>query len=123
MNLYLTRSREIFARQPWPLYLLQRFLLGYMYSSSRLRRILAEEAHEASGWRVQDSPIDIMVTAKRVDDGMPWYFVKDQPGNRGRTGKLPLMDCVTASAVAPTFFHPWTVPERDPPRVTDRWVH
>ena len=46
---------------------------------------------------------------------MPWYFVKDQPGNLGRTGKLPLMDCVTASAVAPTFFEPWTVPEQNPP--------
>jgi patatin-like phospholipase/acyl hydrolase len=115
LNLYLTRAEEVFARPPWPLYLAKRFALGYMYSSSRLRRFLAEEAGAASGWRLQDSPIDIMVTAKRVDDGVPWYFVKDQPGNSGRTGKLSLMDCVTASAVAPTYFQPWTVLEADPP--------
>jgi hypothetical protein len=56
-----------------------------------------------------------MVTAKRVDDGMPWYFVKDKPQNSGRTGKLPLVDCVTASCVVPTYHEPWTVPEADPP--------
>ena len=56
-----------------------------------------------------------MITAKRVDDGMPWYFVKDKPENRGRTGKLPIVDCVTASCVVPTYHDPWTVPEENPP--------
>jgi hypothetical protein len=56
-----------------------------------------------------------MLTAKRVDDGMPWYFVKDNPRNSGRTGKLSLLDCVTASAVAPTYFEPWDVKEPNPP--------
>ena len=115
LNLYLSRTREVFARPPWPLFLIKRFFWGHMYSSQTLRRVISEEAGDARNWRIQDSPIDILITAKRIDDGMPWYFVKDQPGNTGRTGKLSLMDCVTASAVAPTFFAPWTVPEPDPP--------
>lgn len=42
---------------------------------------------------------------------MPWYFVRDSQANSRRTGRLPLVDCVTASAAAPTYFWPWTIPE------------
>jgi predicted acylesterase/phospholipase RssA len=51
-----------------------------------------------------------MITAKGLDDGHPWYFVKDRPGREpGRTGDLLLADCVTASAAAPTYFAPWPI--------------
>jgi predicted acylesterase/phospholipase RssA len=117
LNLYLHRAGDVFPRHrldpawKWA----RRFTKGHFYSSNPLRRVLGEEAGAAMDWNLNDSPIDIMITGKRVDDGMPWYFVKDNPKNRGRTGKLSLVDCVTASCVVPTFHEPWTVPEPDPP--------
>jgi hypothetical protein len=59
---------------------------------------------------LNETPIDILLTAMRVRDGKPFYFVKDNPANEKLTGKLRLVDCVAASAAAPTFFEPWTVP-------------
>jgi hypothetical protein len=43
-----------------------------------------------------------------------WYFVRDNPNNSGCTGRLRLVDCVTASAAAPTYFPPWSVREDGP---------
>jgi hypothetical protein len=54
-------------------------------------------------------PIDLLITAKRLEDGMPWYFVRDTPENSGRAGAFRLADVVTASAAAPTYFQPWTI--------------
>ena len=59
---------------------------------------------------LNDLPVDVMVTATRVSDGKPWYFVRDNPCNAGVTGKMTLVDCVTASAAAPTYFEPYDVP-------------
>lgn len=59
---------------------------------------------------LNDVPIDVMFTAMRVRDGKPFFFVKDNPANEKLTGRLRLVDCVAASAAAPTFFEPWTVP-------------
>jgi hypothetical protein len=59
---------------------------------------------------LNDLPIDVMLTAMRVRDGRPFYFVRDNPGNSRTTGHLRLADCVTASSAAPTFFKPWDVP-------------
>lgn len=51
-----------------------------------------------------------------MPDGSAWYFVKDKPGyNRCRTGRLNLVDCVTASAAAPTYFPAWTIRDVSPP--------
>jgi hypothetical protein len=117
LNLYLNRARDVFPRHPldpvWKF--VKRILRGHMYDARRLRRVLGEEAGPARDWQLNDSETYLLITAKRVDDGMPWYFVKDTALNSGRTGKLPLMDCITASSVAPTYFDPWTVPEPDPP--------
>ncbi len=116
-RLYLERARDVFYWHPldpvwrWA----RRLLKGHFFSSRPLHRVLSEEAGVAKDWKINDSPIDLMITAKRVDDGMPWYFVKDKPENRGRTGKLPIVDCVTASCVVPTYHDPWTVPEENPP--------
>jgi predicted acylesterase/phospholipase RssA len=83
---------------------------GSMYDVARLRRLIAEELGDRSGWRINDLPGDVMLTAKGLDDGHQWYFVKDRAGEPpGRTGELPLVDCVTASAAAPTYFGPWEV--------------
>lgn len=61
----------------------------------------------------QDSPIDLLITAKEVPNGRPWYFVKNQPMNQKVTGTFQLAECVTASGAAPFYFPPFhvTVPD------------
>ena len=111
LDLYLNRTREVITKRPWNW--LKLIICGYQYSSSKLRDLLCDElAHnEANNWTLNDSPIDLLITAKRVPDGMPWYFVHDNPRNSSSTGCLKLVDCVTASAAAPTYFDPWTINE------------
>ncbi len=60
--------------------------------------------------KMNEVPIDILLTAVRVSDGRPFYFVKDNAVNGKQFGKLKLADCIAASAAAPTFFEPWNVP-------------
>ena len=108
-SLYRRRGPELFRQIP-VLGVLRRILTGQLYDVARLRAMIAQELGDRAGWRVNDVPIDIMVTAKGLDDGRPWYFVKDRPAeNACRTGGYPLVDCLTASAAAPTYFAPWPV--------------
>ncbi len=105
VDIYVRRGREIFSpRPPWNT--AKRLAMGSMYSNGTLHRVLAEEFGAAGGWRLNDAPIDLLITAKGVD-GKPWYFVKDKPANSQVTGRLSLLDCATASACAPTYFAPW----------------
>jgi predicted acylesterase/phospholipase RssA len=108
-SLYRRRGPELFRQVP-VLGVVRRIATGQLYDAARLRAMIAEELGEKAGWTVNEVPRDIMVTAKALDDGHPWYFVKDRPGeNAGRTGALSLVDCVTASAAAPTYFGPWPI--------------
>jgi predicted acylesterase/phospholipase RssA len=109
LDVYVQRGPEVFPQSP-PNFI-RRVTLGYMYSTHVLRDLVAEEAGPARNWVLNDSPIDLLITAKRVPDGKAWYFVKDKPANSQRTGRLSLVDCTTASAAAPTYFQPWTIPE------------
>lgn len=111
-DLYLNRTREIFKHGPFSI--IKRISSGSMYSTKTLHDVIAQELGLASGWKLNDSPVDLLITAKRVPDGMPWYFVRDDPNNSGCTGRLNLVDCATASAAAPTYFEPWTMPEDSP---------
>ena len=109
VSLYRRRGPELFRRIP-VLTLLRRIAVGNQYEVATLRRMIGEELGDLAGWRVNDVPGDIMITAKGLDDGHPWYFVKDRPNETdGRTGGLLLADCVTASAAAPTYFAPWPI--------------
>lgn len=113
LDLYVHRTREIFRRYPWTM--IKRILSGSMYSTQKLHDLIAAEIEPAQHWRLNDSPIDILLSAKRISDGMPWYFVRDNPKNSGCTGRLGIVDCTTASAAAPTYFDPWTIAEdREP---------
>lgn len=107
LDLYVARSREIFTRNV--LNVPKRILRGSMYSTDKLREVVGNSLGAAAQWTLNDSPIDLLVTAKRLADGMPWYFVRDTPANSGCTGSFSLLDCVTASAAAPTYFQPWTI--------------
>ena len=108
-SLYRRRGPELFRQVP-VLGLLRRIVTGQQYDVARLRAMIAEELGDRAGWRINDVPTDILVTAKALDDGHQWYFVKDRPGaNRSRTGEYNLADCLTASAAAPTYFAPWPI--------------
>lgn len=107
VHLYLSLARRVFDRRPWSP--IQRFISGSMYSTEILNELIEQELGGSRDWVLNDAPIDLLITAKRVGDGMPWYFVKDKPTNSGATGRLRLADCVTASAAAPTYFSPWTI--------------
>jgi uncharacterized protein len=110
VDIYRNRIRDIFKPgKPWSD--MRRYTAGYKYAIGNLNTVLKHELGEAAGWTLNDSPIDILLTAKGLADGKPWYFVRDDPNNAGTTGKLPLVDCATASAAAPTYFDPWLMPQ------------
>jgi hypothetical protein len=113
LDFYTKRAKDIFNRSP--LSILKLILFGYRYSTQNLQHLIAEALGPARTWTLNDSPIDILVTAKRISDGMPWYFVRDHPTNSGCTGRLGFVDCTTASAAAPTYFEPWTISESSTP--------
>jgi hypothetical protein len=109
VTLYEDRAPELFRTLP-VIGTLRRILTGSMYDTSRLRDLIIRElGPEAGDWRVNDAPLDLLITAKRLSDGMPWYFVRDNPANSCRAGGFRLADTVTASAAAPTYFAPWTI--------------
>lgn len=110
LDFYTNRTREIFSQSP--LRHIRRILFGSMYSTQKLHDLIAEAVGPAHAWNLNDSPIDVLLTAKRISDGMPWYFVRDNPMNSGCTGRLGIVDCATASAAAPTYFQPWTIAEQ-----------
>lgn len=110
LAVYLERTREIFSPgAPWNT--MKRAATGSMYSTKKLNEVVAGVLGGARVWSVNDSPIDVLITAKRISDGKPWYFVRDKAANARTTGRFPLLDCVTASAAAPTYFSPWNIPE------------
>ena len=113
LDLYLVRAREVFRRYPWSIP--KRVIAGSMYSTRKLHDLISSELGSACDWRLNDSPIDLLIMAKRVPDGIPWYFVRDNPYNSGCTGRLGLADCTVASAAAPTYFEPWTIREDSEP--------
>ena len=110
VELYVRRAPVLFRRVPlWNTLL--RIVRGHLYDVERLHELIRDEIGEADV-HLNDLDVDIMVTAKGLADGHQWYFVRDLPGcNSCRTGRLRLVDCLTASAAAPTYFAPWTISE------------
>jgi len=113
LDFYVNRTREIFTQSP--LKWIRRIFFGSAYSVEKLHHLIAQAIHPNQAWTLNDSPVDVLLTAKRISDGMPWYFVRDNPMNSGCTGRLGLVDCTTASAAAPTYFAPWTIAESSTP--------
>jgi predicted acylesterase/phospholipase RssA len=107
VSLYEERSDEVFRKIP-VISTLRRIVRGDVYDTAVLNTLIREElGTEARDWRLNDAPVDLLITAKRLQDGMPWYFVRDNPVNSCRAGAVRLSDAVTASAAAPTYFQPW----------------
>ena len=108
-RLYERRSAEVFRRLPL-ISTLRRIVTGSMYDTTALHRVIREELGEAArDWRLNDAPVDLLITAKRLSDGMPWYFVRDSPANSCRAGDYRIADAATASAAAPTYLRPWRI--------------
>lgn len=105
LDIYVKRSREIFQITPFSF--IQRLFNGFLYSTEELHSVIKEELGPFSNWSINDSPIDILISSKRVIDGMPFYFVKNNKSNSCRCGDVLLADVITASASAPTYFYPW----------------
>lgn len=109
VGLFETRSPEVFRSIPL-LSGIRRLVTGTLYDTGTLHELIRDElGPEARDWELNDAPIDLLVTAKRVADGMPWYFVRDNPRNSCRAGNFRLSHVVTASAAAPTYFRPWRI--------------
>ena len=109
VSLYAERSPQVFRSIPI-VSGLRRMVTGTLYDTGTLHDLIRRElGPEARDWTLNDSPIDLLVTAKRLADGMPWYFVRDNPSNSGRSGGFRLSHVVTASAAAPTYFRPWAI--------------
>lgn len=109
LEFYVNRTKEIFNGSP--LNIIKMIFTGSRYSTQKLHDLIAEAVGPAISWKLNDSPMDILLTAKRISDGMPWYFVRDNPINASCTGRLGIVDCATASAAAPTYFQPWIMGE------------
>lgn len=107
LQIYTNRSHEIFTPGQ-PFADAKRLTEGYMYDPHNIQKVLVDEFGPNAGWRVNDSPVKLLLTAKAVDH-KPWYFVPDAPGNAKKVGSLNLIDCTVASACAPTYFAPWTM--------------
>lgn len=118
LDFYANRTRGIFTQNPFRF--IKLVLFGSMYSTEQLHDLIAEALGPAHTWTLNDSPINVLLTAKRISDGMPWYFVRDNSRNSGCTGRLGLLDCTTASAAAPTYFQPWTIAETSTPARCER---
>jgi hypothetical protein len=115
LEIYTTRADEIFT-PPKVVADAKRLVDGYMYNPANIRKVLTSELGAAANWTVNDSPIRLLLTAKGIDTHA-WYFVQDNPKNSQVTGKLGLVDCAVASASAPTYFSPWTIPVGGQPLV------
>ncbi|HQV68748.1 MAG TPA: patatin-like phospholipase family protein [Thermoflexales bacterium] len=104
LDLYQTLGSRIF-KTDWLAFITT--LGGMKYHSTACAAVYREFIGDVT---INELPIDLMLTMMRVVDGKPFYAVKDNPANAGTTGKLKVVDCVTASAAAPTFFDPYDVP-------------
>lgn len=113
LEFYTSRTKEVFTQSS--LAIVRMILSGSRYSTQKLRNLIAEAVGPAESWKLNDSPMDILLTAKRLSDGMPWYFVRDNPRNSRCTGRLGIVDCATASAAAPTYFQPWEITDASIP--------
>jgi len=107
LEIYTKRCHEIFT-PPGLIAKTKRLIRGYMYNPANIRKVLNSELGAAAAWSLNGSPICPLLSAKG-NDNPPWYFVRDNPGNSQKTGKLGLVDCAVASASAPTYFLPWTI--------------
>lgn len=111
LQLYRELGKEVFVLNPLDFVLT---LGSFKYRCRPLHQFLSQFLGNPT-LNALPANIEIMLTAMRVRDGRPYYFVRDNAFTRAlpnhiNTGELSLIDCIVASAAAPTFFEPWDVP-------------
>jgi predicted acylesterase/phospholipase RssA len=107
LKVYTDRTKDIFT----PRGLIaegKRAVEGFMYDPAHMHSVIASALGSAAAWVVNDSPIGLMIAATAMN-GHNWYFVKDNPKNKGTTGGVKLVDAAVASACAPTYFDHWKI--------------
>ncbi len=101
LALYRELATEAFQRLPWWQVVLNRG--NHRYRLDFVARLLTEMGAHLP---LNSLPLDVMITAKNTRTGRTDFFVRDQDGNAGQWGDLPLRDAVLASVAAPTYFPP-----------------
>ena len=107
LKVYTERSHHIFT----PAGLAadaKRVAQGFMYDPHNLYAVLQRVFGQAASWKINDSPLRIMISATAMD-GHNWFFVKDNVKNSRTMGTVQLIDAAVASACAPTYFDHWRI--------------
>ena len=77
---------------------------GNKFDTNAIADVLSETLGVSKSWTLNDCPIRVLLTARGVNK-KAWYFTRDTPQNGGKTGRLSLVECATASAAAPIYFN------------------
>lgn len=101
--LALYRNLAESAFQALPLWQVAFNLGNHRYSNDFIRRTLTEIGADRP---LNSLPVDVLITGKNTVTSRTDFFVRDNPGNAGLWGELPLSDAVLASIAAPTYFPP-----------------
>jgi hypothetical protein len=109
LDVYLSEGRRIFSPTNSALRYWNLLHLGRQFDARVLHEVLANTLGKAATWTINDSPIDLLITAGDMR-GDCWYFTKDRPSNAGTTGKAALLDAAVASGCATTYHDPWEIP-------------
>src|SRR5688500_13431421 len=71
LDFYTNRTRGVFTQNPFRI--VRRILFGSLCSIQKLHDLIADALGPAHTWSLNDSPINVLLTAKRISDGMAWY--------------------------------------------------
>jgi len=107
VRFYEEDAPKIFNQSPavaWT----KRLALGHAFDSDKIAAVLRKRFGAAGDWTLNDSPIRLLLCACGVN-GHVRYFTQDRPKNARKYGKLSLVECITASAAAPTYLSPFYV--------------
>lgn len=108
VEIYINRTKDLFKPSGIEADALLAFR-GYEYGVEKLFALTFASLTPFGATKLNDLPIDIMLTAIAELDGKPWYFVKDNQSNARTTGNYGLAECATASGAAPTYFDSFTM--------------
>jgi uncharacterized protein len=107
VDLYTNRTKEVF-KPTGVLSDVEMVARGHKYDIADLMKLLQSVFGSATTWKMNDCPIGIMIAATAAN-GHDWFFVRDNAHNAKTTGTVSLLEAMSASAAAPTFFDPQRV--------------
>jgi predicted acylesterase/phospholipase RssA len=99
LALYKDLARQAFKKLPWWQVLAN--LGNHRYSNAFIAATLDAIGAEA---KLNDLPLQILITAKNTCTSRTDFFVRDGPANASLWGTMRLKDAVLASIAAPTYF-------------------